>query len=43
MLDALIEKVLLTIILMRAFEIAGTICFYFGFILPESVEKLFVK
>ena len=43
MLDALIEKVLLTIILMRAFEISGTICFYFGFILPESVEKLFVK
>lgn len=42
-LDGLIEKFLLTIILMRILEIGGTICFYFGFILPKSVERIFVK
>lgn len=42
-LDALVEKSLLTIILMRALEIGGTICFYFGFILPHFVERIFVK
>ncbi len=43
LLDALIRKDILTIILMRALEISGSLCFYFGFILPKSVEKVFVK
>jgi hypothetical protein len=38
-LDAILEKDLFTILIMRAFEISSAFCFYLGFILPKRLKN----
>ncbi len=41
--DALLTLDYFTLVLFRGFEISAAIAFYFGFILPDRVKRIFIK